>query len=194
MIENLSPLNLSVIVFAMYLLVASNYVAELFSCRLRTLLSQNMWAKHIVAFFLLLFLVVVVNPEYSSKQPVLVFAMSICVYIWFFVTCRTNFMVTLLILLFLMMAYVTSLFKSQYKLRAEETKDNKDPKLESNIKLANLLQSIFAYVALGLSVIGFVLYFVEKKLEYKNKFTISKFIVGETKCKNFTPNNVRILR
>jgi len=181
--------GVSVAVFAMYLLVASNYVAEMFGCRLRNLLATNMIVKNFVAYFLLLFLVIVVNPEFSSKKPWVIFVLSLIVYVWFLLTSRTHIYVTLVILFLLMVSYICSVFINQYKAQQKEG----DNSSANALKIAKIAQTTSTYAAIIITVLGFIFYLVEKKREYGQTFTLGKFFIGNIKCKGYTPKNAKIL-
>lgn len=179
---------ISMAVFAVYLLVASNYIAEIFSCKLRHLLSNSMLAKNLTAYFLMLFLVIVVNPEFSKRNPLYVILLSMVVFVWFFMTCRTHLAVTLTILGLLMITYISNLLHNQYNSMEDKDKNT------TAIKVTYYLQLATGITAAVITVIGFIMYFIEKKKEYGSDFTFTKFIIGTKDCRGWTPENVKILK
>lgn len=175
-------------VFAFYLLIACNYVKEIFGCQLQNALDNSILAKHAVAFILLFFLVVLVNPELADTRIPQTFALSVGIYAWFLMTTRTPLWVTFVVLLLLLASYLASIAKARY------VKDStKDAAENAAAKKARMLQYVFAYAALGLSVLGFVLYAIEKKREYGSKFDMMKFFSGTLKCRGYTPRRAKTL-
>ena len=173
-------------VFAFYLLVACNYVKEIFGCQLQNALDNSILAKHAVSFILLFFLVVLVNPDLADTRIPQTFLLSIGIYAWFLMTTRTPIWVTFVVLLLLLASYLASIAKARY------VKDDSN-NAESAAKKARTLQYVFAYTALGLSVIGFALYAIEKKREYGSKFDMMKFFSGTLKCRGYTPRRAKTL-
>jgi len=171
-------------VFAFYLLVASNFIGNTFGCRLQNVLSTNMIAKHSIAFLLLLFLIVIASPENADKEMFKNIVISIGVYVWFFITTRTPFEVMLIVLILILASYITSI--SVKRLEKEQKP------LEA--KKAQRTQNILALIALCTSFVGFAIYVIEKKREYKKKFEWTKFFSGTTSCRNYTPQSARIIR
>lgn len=170
-------------VFAFYLLVACNYIKEIFGCRLQHVLDNNIYAKHMIAFLLLFFLIVVINPDYADRDIVKNILMSIGIYVWFLITTRVPLFIMIIVLILLISSYIVSITK----------KRNEKDKNEEGAKRAENWQNGLAYTALGLSIVGFVMYTIEKKMEYKSKFSLLKFISGDIQCRNFTPKSARLI-
>jgi len=164
-------------VFAFYLLVACNYIKEIFGCSLQSVLDSNMFAKHTIGFLLLFFLVVIINPDYADRDLVRNILVSIGIYVWFLVTTRTPFYIMIPVLILLIASYITSITK----------KRNETEKKEEAAKHAEKWQHGLAHAALVLSIIGFIIYVVEKKREYKSKFNLVKFFSGNLECRKYTP-------
>lgn len=170
-------------VFAFYLLVACNYVKEIFGCGLQTMLDQNIYAKHVVAILLLFFLVVIINPEYADQQITRNVLLTLGIYAWFLITTRTPVYVMLVVLVLLLASYIMSLARK----RQEEEKD------DVAATRSRILQHRLAVSAFVFSVFGFVLYAIEKKREYKSKFAWSKFFSGNLSCRGYTPAKAKVL-
>jgi len=170
-------------VFAFYLLIACNYIKEIFGCRLQHVLEKNMYAKHMIAFLLLFFLIVIINPDYADRDIVRNILMSIGIYIWFLITTRAPFYIMIMVLILLIASYIFSITK----------KRNEKDKNEEGAKQAENWQNGLAYTALGLSIVGFVIYTIEKKIEYKSDFSWIKYISGGVECRNFTPNSAKLI-
>lgn len=170
-------------VFAFYLLVACNYTKEIFGCGLQTVLDQSMIAKHAVAFLLLFFLIVIINPDYADKEILKNLLISMVVYAWFLITTRTPFPFMMVVLVLLIASYIASVAK----------KRNETEKKEEEKVRAAWWQEKLALAAFIISIIGFVLYAIEKKKEYKSKFEWVKFFSGNLECRKYTPKTAKLL-
>jgi small-conductance mechanosensitive channel len=169
--------------FMFYMLVAFNFIPEIIGCRLQTLLRNNMIAKHITAFLLLFFLVIYVKPENVDKEIGYNLILSMILYLWFFMTSRCSFIIVFMIILLLISIYILELRKT--RLESEENKDDKQ------IEQTKLIQKILSIVIIVLTIVGFIYYFGQKKLEYRDQFRLYKFVFGTNVCRN--SNNYPII-
>lgn len=172
--------NVALPVFAFYLLVGCNYIKEVIGCQLQHVLDNNMLAKHVVAFLLLYFLVVIARPE-GSTRVFYNLLVSAGIYAWFIVTTRSPYYIVLPVLVLLLVSYVASIAKDSP--RSEEVEKT----------TAERVQYFSAYTALAISLIGFGVYLVEKKREYGSRFRLRKFFSGNLRCRGYTPSSARVL-
>ncbi len=167
--------------FAFYLLLAGSYLHDVFGCRLQHIMKNSMIAKHITAILLLFFLIVAVNPSSSEYNIGINFGMTLLIYLWFLITTRCPYPIMIFIILCLFIIYILGYQKDFL------SKKNNDEHSEK-IKKLQLTQTILGIIALVFSIIGLVLYFIEKKTEHKNKFNFKKFFFGHHLCnKNYSP-------
>jgi hypothetical protein len=178
-------------VFAFYMIVSANFLPELLGCRMQDVLRTNMYAKHFTGFVLLFFLVVLVNPSFSSSDSLwkLVLA-STAIYLWFLVTTRAPFSIACVTILLMLATYIINIRKDQM---TDANKDNAKPEDIAYIKRMETIQYALIVASLVISVAGFGVYAVEKYREYGKKFNLLKFIFGTKKCRNFTPERALIL-
>jgi hypothetical protein len=71
-------------------------------------------------------------------------------------------------------------------------KKKKDKKEEEYRKLKSAENVIFIMVSV-ISVIGFIIYGLEKYREYGNDFSMIKFIIGTPICRKYTPRSAKII-
>ena len=181
--------------FILFLIIAANYIGELFPCRVQTLLSSNIYLKHFVAFLTLLFFVVLTDP-FQKYVFMKILKDSILLYIIFLMFINTNRFFYLLCLIVSGILYIIILIKKQYITQKEEKekniKDFKDTKeakdIDDNLDIINKLYNVFLIVFIIILVLGFIIYIGEKKIEYKNKFNYITFIFGKPSCKHNSPN------
>jgi hypothetical protein len=168
-------------VFVLFLIIASNYIGELFPCRVQDLLSSNVYLKHFVAFLTLLFFVVLTDDslDFTAEE---IFQSSMKLYIVFLllINCNQTFFIYSLGLLCL--SYIIKL------LLKDAEKDIDDEYKKKKYETLVLLNKIVFIIFFMVLIIGFIIYLGEKKIEYKNNFKYVTFIFGTPKCKGNSPN------
>lgn len=181
MIDSLSIIAPSV--FAFYIVVATNFIPEIIGCRLQHVLRTNMLAKHVLAIILLFFLVVFISPSNSDRKIVYNISLTLLVYVWFYITTRSPIILAILSIMLLLVVYILSTKKD--RLNAENKKDE--------AQKVQRTQYYIIVLAITISIIGFVLYLIEKRAEYKDNFSFWEFILGKTTCANYTSPSAKIL-
>ena len=174
MLPNLAYLAPSL--FAFYLIIGCNFIPEIIGCKLQTLLKTNMVAKHITGFLLLFFLVIYIKPENVDKEIFYNISLSVMLYLWFFMTTRIPLSLIMLTIVLLIVIYVLDIRKTRFNEDKEKNKKEID-----NIET---YQKIITYSIFMITLVGFIYYFGQKKMEYRDKFEIITFLTGTTKCRN----------
>jgi hypothetical protein len=163
--------------FVLYLVISSNFLAPLFSCKLREFIEGSMFVRHILGFLTLTFFVVV-----ASKTKPLTFAqvmgLSGFFYTWFILTTRMHLHFWFIVISLVGAIYLIHLYQSNL------TSDT--PSEEDSAKLT-LVKQILAGTAGVITLLGFLSYAGEKKIEYKGGFSIEKFLLGAPSCKSKSP-------
>jgi len=159
-------------IFAFYLLIFCNYTKELIGCKLNYILDTNIYAKHIIAFLLLYFLVIIVDSENIENTYLYNFGITFIIYILFIITTRIPYYLIIIILILLIILYIINNIKK----KEIEKKNNIDKYFYMEISLIII---IFIFMS-----IGFIYYGLEKYCEYGNNFSLFTFIRGNIKCKN----------
>lgn len=176
--------NVALPLFAFYLLIFCNFTANIIGCRLQELLVNSMLFKHLISFVLLFFLIVLVNPDLQGKDIPILFGFSVAIYIWFLLTTHSPIYIIILVLILLLSSYLVGTIKSNLA---------KDKKNEKTVNTLQLVQNLLAIIALALSVIGFVIYTFEKRIEYGSEFSWGTYLAGTTTCKRYTPKYAKII-
>lgn len=176
--------NVALPLFAFYLLIFCNFTANIIGCRLQELLVNSMLFKHLISFVLLFFLIVLVNPNMQGKDVPILFGFSVAIYIWFILTTHSPIYIIIIVLILLLSSYLVGTIKSNLA---------KDKKNEKTVKILQLVQNILGIVALALSIIGFIIYTIEKRIEYGSQFSWITYLAGTTTCKRYTPKYARII-
>ena len=175
-------------IFVFFLIISSNYLGELFPCRIQKVLSNNVYLKHIFGFLTLSFFVVLTDPskKYNYKK---VFRESALLYLIFIIFSKNNFNFFIIGLILLGIIYILNLIKVDLEgnIIENSTKEEQD-KNKNLINLIEKIKNILLIIFIINIIIGFILYMGEKKIEYKNNFNYIIFFMGQSKCKDKTPS------
>jgi Ca2+/Na+ antiporter len=175
--------DVSLPLFAFYLIIFCNFTKELLGCKLMHVLDTNIYAKHLIGFVLLFFLVIMVDSKNMEKNLLSNFGYSLMIYVLFIITTRLPYYIMLLFMIILLIMYILGVIA---KKKLEEQK-------EEEYKQLKLAQSILFIILCCIGIIGFIVYFIEKYKEYSSNFSFIKFILGDTVCRNYTPKNAKII-
>lgn len=163
-------------VFILYLVISSNFLAQLFSCRLQFLLNNSMLAKHLLGYMTLLFFIVIASNDttYTANSALMD---SLWIYLIFVISTRMSFPYLILFLFLASILYIIHLYETKQTIII-----NQNQRLETSKK-------ILQYAMMIVLMIGFVFYLMEKRLEYKHKFYWTTFLLGRPQCKDNKPTN-----
>ena len=167
-------------VFVLFLIIASNYIGELFPCRVQDLLMHNVYLKHLISYLTLVFFVVLTDTALEKKKSNEIFIDSLKLYFVFLLLINCNKIFFTIALSLLGLIYIIRLIIQDY----ENGNLNDNYKLQLLNKIKKIIYTIFFIVL----VIGFIIYVGEKKIEYKKKFRYLTFIFGKPNCKGKSPN------
>ena len=151
-------------VVALYLIIACNFIKDTIGCNLHVFLESHVLARHFVGIFLLFFLVVVTDQKNAEREIYKNILLAIGIYIWFLITTKAPLYIMIIVLVLLMSSYMVSLSK----------KRNQDANKTDAVKKAELWQYFLANLAFILSIIGFIIYIINKKHELGNDFMFIK--------------------
>lgn len=161
--------------FLIYLLIACNFLAAVFGCKLQYFLQTNMVLKHLVGFLLMMFLIIFAEPRFRDTGKYLEATVySIILYIWFILTTKTHIYITVIIIALFMVLYILELWKGTLDEKIDEDTIN-------NIKKAQLYITIGAFI---ITILGFFQYMSLKQAEYGGEFNYTTFVLGKENCSN----------
>lgn len=158
-------------VFVFYLIISSNFLAQLFPCRLQHLLNNSMIAKHFAGYMTLLFFVVLSSGDTQSASTALLY--SLWIYLLFWVSTRVAFEYLIVFLILAAYLYIVHLYQ-------KETGGETSKRLE-------IIRDVVHWFMLIVIVAGLVFYWLEKKMEYKKNFSTLTFLLGKPVCRNKSP-------
>jgi hypothetical protein len=167
-------------VFILYLLISSNFQAQLFPCRVQRLLNTSQTVKHILGFLTMTFFVVLVNSK-NKLGVTKLFAISAGAYLWFMMSAKMNLSIWFMMMFVLGVVFILQVYK-------DHQEENKPEDVKITIETVTKTQQILSYVVAALTLIGFVIYMGEKRIEYGDEFQLGKFFLGSPTCKGESPN------
>lgn len=185
-------------IFTLILIISANFLAQLFPCRIQTMLRDDMFLKHFFGLLTMLFFSVLAVPDMSSNL-VSMTLITIILYVWFILITKVDVYFFITIVTLLLFSYLLNMAKTNVVNSKEneesgvnkekgENKENKETeKNEEKIKTYEKYQHILFIVVSLLTVSGTLLYMGEKKIEYKSKFNYLYFFLGKPSCKNNSP-------
>ena len=163
-------------IFLFMIIIFGDYIGKMFPCGFQKLFDRNIYCKYILAFFILFIAIILSSKTLAeNKNVLLLFGITCILYIWFLFMTKMNvyFFISLIIILFILYGYI-----QYYDTNKLENKDKKK---------YNIITLIFFILAIVITVIGFLLYYGEKKYEYKKMFSWNTFFFDTVKCNHNPP-------
>ncbi len=163
-------------IFLMMIAISGNYIKEMFPCGFQKLFDNSVILKYILTFFILFISVILINPSFTKdKSLVLLFGITIFIYIWFLFMTKMNvyFFLTQLVILFIL--YIFIQYYNHKKISDEDKKKY------------YLISIIIIILSIIITIIGFLLYYGEKKYEYKKLFNWKDFFFKNIVCNTSPP-------
>lgn len=163
-------------IFIFILIVSGNYLGTLFPCRVQDTFDNNIYFKHFIGFFIMMFFVLLTMPAENEETPdkdgvLQLLQKSFLLYLFFIILSKTHPYVWLVVFFITSVIYIIELLKKEQKHKKIEDKMNSE-KIQTNLSL----------IALILTVIGFFVFMGSKKMQYKDKFSYFTFIFGKIEC------------
>jgi len=168
--------------FAIYLIIACNFLGDLLGCKLKKLLQENMYVKHIIGYLTLAFLVILTSVDINNEDNLIKSIIySFILYLWFICTTKTHIYTTLVVLIIFFIMYVLSI---RIKILQKNIENDKTKKEIDRLNLINLSLLVVAFV---ITFFGILYYLMLKKKELSTraeKFSYITFLIGKHKCRN----------
>lgn len=156
--------------FIFLLIISSNFLGTLFPCKFQKLLLNNVYAKYVFAFLTLFYFVILVNPVQAEDINTSL-CLTFFIFVLFILLIKTNVIFFIICLIILAANYFIHI-------REKEERSKKG----GNIQLYSQLNQGFNISFIACTIIGFLSYMGEKKIEYKDKFNYFTFIFGKPVC------------
>ena len=157
--------------FIFYVTLGGNFVAQLFPCQVQKLFTENIYYKHFLAFFILFFAIILTS-EKSEKITSVIFSKTIVLYALFIILTRMdkNFF-----LMFFFILCIKFIIVNEYT-------NTRDAVLKEKY---DILNKGLNYALICIGIVGFILYYGEKRYEYGKRFNFLTFLLGKPVCREF---------
>ena len=188
-------------IFIFLLIISGNYLGNLFPCKVQEQFENNIYLKHFLGYFTLLFFVILTLPEKydneGNKIPEFRYLneiIKICLFLYafFLVLSKTPHYIWIVVFIITSMVYLLELKKTDFIKDNVDDKENGEKSTSffgfNSLSEINNTQNKLTIIGLLLTLVGFFIYMGEKKFENKKNFSYIKFIFGSVKCKGKTSN------
>jgi hypothetical protein len=171
-------------VFLLYIVLAARFLDPLLPCYSVRFIDSSMWIRHLLGFLTLLFVAVVADTELDEYIPLgSVIAVSVIIYTWFLFSSKMTANWWLALVILLAGVYLIDIYQTR------EEKKRESPKTKETI---GIVKDVLLGTSMIVTLVGFLIYVGEKKLEYKSDFSYVTLLLGTPTCKN-TPNKTPYL-
>lgn len=171
-------------IFTFLLIISGNFINNLFPCRIQTLFETNIYAKHFLGFFTLLFFeTLTLREKYPISQ---LLPYTFLVYFYFLLLTNTNSNIWITIFVAAGMIYLLHLYREEIKTKTI-TNDEMENVIVTSERLNKIIKVLEVYIVAA-TLFGFLVYMGQKKFEYKKKFNYMEFLFGHVMCKHDSPN------
>lgn len=170
--------------FVLFLLIGVNFLDELYSCRIKDVLRNNMLVKHIVAF-LTLHIFVTLTSKDNGDNFTGDWKKSVIVYLMFLISTRVRHEFFWIFVIGLLIYYVGSLYVERY------TDDLKKPGKYTDLERRDIDRRLKVYIEyldyifrflIAILGVGFLIYLGEKRNEMGERFDFATFVMGDRDC------------
>lgn len=174
-----SLLNAGKYLFILYLIISSDFISDTFGCKVKKIMSSNIFIKHLLGFLTFYFFIAIADADcdFSLDKKL---GLSLIVYLVFILSTKTYYKFWIGLILSLGVLYILELIKEK-KLENKNLTEEERNKITSNIENLQILSII---VGSGFLITGFIYYLGEKKIEYKDDFNLSKFFFTNDGCRD----------
>ncbi len=161
--------------FILYLVISSNFLGNLFGCQIQNSFTNNILVKHLLGFLTLFFFISLAETsDILPAEPTQKILFAFIIYILFLFSTRIKVSFWYPFIVSLALVYIVQIYKEY------ENKQTKPDKLKVDNYL--MYQKVLLGLAVFVSVIGFIVYFYDKKIEHGDNFSYFRFIFGNTVC------------
>ena len=162
--------------FVLYIALSANFLAPLLPHNISPLLKDSMGLRHLIAFLGLVLLMVVSEANFDNLETVgMVLLASVFIYFWFMLASKMTANWWVFLVMAFAALYLVHIYKAYTKKPSAETKQYLEYAETAGLALSVVL-----------TVVGFVIFVGEKKIEYRGKFDFTTLLLG-TPTNKMTP-------
>lgn len=180
-------------IFIFTLIISGNFLAQLFPCKIQEALHNNIYIKHFFGFLTLFFFGIVAIPSLANISGMI---SSLILYLVFLINAKTKYQFWIAVFMLYAVIYLLHIVKKEYDayIINENTSEYDKEKYEYRNKLIGVTQNVSIGFIILLTIVGFLVYMGEKKIEYSKNFNYHTFFLGKPSCRDSNPKDVSFLK
>jgi len=181
--------------FISFIIIASGYVTQVLPCQTQKFLKNNIYSKHIIGI-LIVFLFIMLeggwsfdmeqqneaDVDWSNGNVIDSLIFGFLLYSIFLLSAKMKLVPNMILYFLLFLIYLLNTQRLYWKNRKLISED-KNISYIKGIK-SGLIISVLVFLY------GIIDYMIYEKSQYKKKFSIIKFIIGNSKCGNSSPQDI----
>lgn len=165
-------------VYLLILTVMGNFAGQLIGCKSQKLLSNNIYAKHLLIIILIYFVIGFTGND-SSVSPGIRFKYAFMVWLLFILFTRMNIYITGVSFVILTSIYLINDYVKYYQLLDKNNNDDTNKYLISKL---NNYSDLLIKSLIGTFLGGISFYAYKQYNDHKSNFSLIKFVFGTLKC------------
>jgi hypothetical protein len=166
-------------VLLLVLAVSGNFVGNTLGCQTQFQMTNNMFVKHLILIFLIFFTLNYTTTE--NENPMNQIFRAFRIWICYILFTKQNIAFTALSAGILIMTYIIETFSIYYEKKLED-KNVEETEIKEFVDFLNKFKNVSLNAGILTIIIGFVMYFSEKYIEYGPRFNSIHFIFGKPTC------------
>lgn len=162
------------------LAIMGGYVKNTLGCQLQKFLGENIIARNLVIIFIIYFSIGFTSEK--KVHPIIILKNALVIWILYIFYTNISLEFNIIVFIFIAIYHIISNYIDYY--------EEEDPeKYEETIKLLNKILVYLLYLIIGVTIIGFILYFYKQRIDHSKNWSIIKFLFGTTKCASIKSYN-----
>lgn len=174
-------------IFLVFLAIMGSVGFKLLGCPLQDLLQNNVWARQITYFIVILFTTSFLDD--GKKPPIQHFKDAFLVYLFLIVFTKMTVKYTVIVFFLILSIYVVHIYMKYYNNKISDQNKSDDNYYNGLIKKLDSISTYILYITVIILIIGFSSFIIHKKKQYGSKFNFLKFIFGVRSCKEQKQKN-----
>lgn len=172
--------------FISYAIISGGYVTQILPCSIKSLLTNNIYMKHIIGLLLIFSFIMleggwsfnkkkIDNLNWTNGNTIHSLGYALLLYITFLMSSKMKASTNMLFYGILFVIYIINTYTNYLVIKKEI-----DTELEKKVRKVMLY---LCYILVGIFIYGIVNYYYYKKYQIGKSFNIYKYIIGTPKCK-----------
>ena len=172
---NVGSSNVSKLAIFIFI-IAGNYAGDTLSCNLRSIIRDNMIAKHILGIFIVLIFIGISQEELDIFNKII---LSIFLYTWYIFIMRSPTSITLTVIGIIIILYIIQEAINDLQKKLNDNISEVDSKkTQSKIDFYSKSRNALFLISILLSTVGIIIYYQRNKKLFKGDFSTFRFLVG----------------